>query len=137
MARPTNAELEEKKEKATQELKFKLVIYKELLAKKSDLQKEMDEIRTDMEAIMVRGRIPKLEDRQSLLSITRKENKPSRRFAYDKLRKAEPVIYDNLVKREFITETQPQEEYKIEVRHLKPTKKDLDAWGQRAKNGTK
>lgn len=132
MARKSKVQLQEEKDKAEAELKFQLVIYKRLLAQKSDLQKEMDEIRESIETTMVSGRFDKYDDRLSLLSVSRRRNTPSRRFAYDKLKKTNKAMYDSLTHGGFITETEPKTEFKLEVRHLKPTKKDLDEWEQRA-----
>lgn len=115
----TGTGLREERERAENELRSCLGIYKQLLARQAELDSEMRDVRNSIEAAMVRGRFDTFRDKFSLLSVSRRRNSSTRRMDYDRLQKANAVLYQSLIDGKFIVVTPPKTEFKIEVRHLK------------------
>jgi len=128
MAGITKAEREKRAEQFKSQMRYLGTLHKNAREKIDEATKEIDGIRGDMEELMRQNNSDKVKMPDLLLSISLKKASPSRRFAYDALREANAELYKQLIEGEFITMTPPKKKYRLEVRGLKATKKQIAEW---------
>lgn len=128
MAGITKAEREKRAEAFKSQMRYLGTLHKNEREKIDEATKVLDGIRGDMENLMRENNSDKMKMPDLLLSISLKKAVASRRMDYDGLRDANATLYKSLIEGGFIKMTPPKKKYRLEVRGLKATKKQIAEW---------
>jgi len=128
MAGITKAAREKREAKFRSEMRYLGSLHKQYRKKIDEATDELDNIRDDIAKMMREYNKDKVKMPDILLSISLKKAVASRRMNYDALMETNAALYKSLIDSEIIKMVPPKKKYRLEIRNLKPSKKQIAEW---------